>query len=101
MRGQIGLVTQEPLLFDDTVYNNIRYGRPQASREEVIEAARRAHAHRFIEKELTDGYETVVGTLGGRLSGGQRGSESRSPDARDPARPGDLDPRRGDEPDRS
>ncbi len=72
LRGQIGLVTQEPVLFDDTVFNNIRYGRPQASREEVIEAARRAHAHRFIEKELTDGYETVVGTLGGRLSGGQR-----------------------------
>jgi len=65
-------VTQEPLLFDDTVFNNIRYGRPQASRDEVLEAAKRAHAHGFIEGELTDGYETVVGTLGGRLSGGQR-----------------------------
>jgi ATP-binding cassette subfamily B protein/subfamily B ATP-binding cassette protein MsbA len=72
LRGQIGLVTQEPLLFDDTVFNNIRYGRPQASRDEVLEAAKRAHAHGFIEGELTDGYETVVGTLGGRLSGGQR-----------------------------
>jgi ATP-binding cassette, subfamily B, bacterial MsbA len=72
LRGQIGLVTQEPLLFDDTVFNNIRYGRPRAGREEVIDAARRAHAHGFIESELTDGYETVVGTLGGRLSGGQR-----------------------------
>jgi ATP-binding cassette subfamily B protein/subfamily B ATP-binding cassette protein MsbA len=72
LRGQIGLVTQEPLLFDDTVFNNIRYGRPRAGRDEVIEAARRAHAHHFIESELTDGYETVVGTLGGRLSGGQR-----------------------------
>ena len=72
LRGQIGLVTQEPLLFDDTVFNNIRYGRPRARRDEVIEAARRAHAHNFIEAELTDGYETVVGTLGGRLSGGQR-----------------------------
>ncbi len=72
LRGQIGLVTQEPVLFDDTVYNNIRYGRPQASREEVVEAAQRAHAHRFIEKELGEGYETIVGTLGGRLSGGQR-----------------------------
>jgi ATP-binding cassette subfamily B protein/subfamily B ATP-binding cassette protein MsbA len=72
LRGQIGLVTQEPLLFDDTVFNNIRYGRPQASRDEVIEAAQRAHAHKFIESELTDGYQTVVGTLGGRLSGGQR-----------------------------
>ena len=63
---------RKPLLFDDTVFNNIRYGRPRASREEVIEAAKRAHAHRFIERELPDGYETVVGTLGGRLSGGQR-----------------------------
>ena len=72
LRGQIGLVTQEPLLFDDTVFDNIRYGRPRASRDEVIEAAQRAHAHGFIETELTDGYETVVGTLGGRLSGGQR-----------------------------
>ena len=72
LRGQIGLVTQEPLLFDDTVFNNIRYGRPRAGRDEVIEAAKRAHAHNFIESELTDGYETVVGTLGGRLSGGQR-----------------------------
>jgi ATP-binding cassette subfamily B protein/subfamily B ATP-binding cassette protein MsbA len=72
LRGQIGLVTQEPLLFDDTVFNNIRYGRPQASPDEVIEAAKRAHAHRFIESDLSDGYKTVVGTLGGRLSGGQR-----------------------------
>jgi ATP-binding cassette, subfamily B, bacterial MsbA len=72
LRQQIGLVTQEPLLFDDTVFNNIRYGRPHASREEVIEAARQAHAHRFIESDLPEGYDTVVGTLGGRLSGGQR-----------------------------
>ncbi|MGA2031485.1 MAG: ABC transporter ATP-binding protein [Thermoguttaceae bacterium] len=72
LRGQIGIVTQEPLLFDDTVLNNIRYGRRQASREEIVEAAKRAHAHRFIESELPNGYETVVGTLGGRLSGGQR-----------------------------
>jgi ATP-binding cassette subfamily B protein/subfamily B ATP-binding cassette protein MsbA len=72
LRGQIGLVTQDPILFDDTVYNNIRYGRPQASRGEIIEAAKRAHAHRFIESELPQGYDTVVGALGGRLSGGQR-----------------------------
>ena len=72
LRGQIGLVTQETVLFDDTVFNNIRYGAPQATREEVIEAAKQAHAHRFIEHELPDGYETVAGTLGGRLSGGQR-----------------------------
>jgi ATP-binding cassette subfamily B protein/subfamily B ATP-binding cassette protein MsbA len=72
LRSQIGLVTQEPLLFDDTVMNNIRYGSPGASDEAVIEAAKQAHAHRFIEEELPEGYQTVVGPLGGQLSGGQR-----------------------------
>jgi ATP-binding cassette subfamily B protein/subfamily B ATP-binding cassette protein MsbA len=72
LRGQIGLVTQETLLFDDTVLNNIRYGSPHATREHVIAAAERAHAHRFITDRLEHGYETVVGPRGGRLSGGQR-----------------------------
>ena len=72
LRSQIGLVTQEPLLFDDTVLNNIRYGSPGATRQQVIDAARKAHAHRFIEDLLEHGYETNVGQLGGRLSGGQR-----------------------------
>lgn len=72
LRGQIGLVTQEPVLFDDTVLNNIRYGSPQATREQAIEAAKQAHAHWFIEHELSDGYETIVGPMGGQLSGGQR-----------------------------
>lgn len=72
LRGQIGLVTQEPVLFDDTVSENIRYGSPQATREQVIEAAKQAHAHWFIEHELADGYETIVGPMGGQLSGGQR-----------------------------
>ncbi len=72
LRNQIGLVTQEPLLFDDTVFNNIRYGSPTATRQQVIDAARKAHAHRFIEDLLEQGYETNVGQLGGRLSGGQR-----------------------------
>ncbi|MHB8898715.1 MAG: ABC transporter ATP-binding protein [Thermoguttaceae bacterium] len=72
LRSQIGLVTQEPLLFNDTVLNNIRYGSPQANREQAIEAARQAHAHWFIEHELAAGYETVVGPMGGQLSGGQR-----------------------------
>ncbi len=72
LRGQIGLVTQDPLLFDDTVLNNIRYGTPQATDAEVVEAAKRAHAHRFIEKELPAGYQTAIGPLGGQLSGGQR-----------------------------
>jgi len=72
LRRQIGLVTQETVLFDDTIFNNIRYGAPEASPERVIDAARQAHAHRFIETELPQGYETSAGALGNCLSGGQR-----------------------------
>jgi ATP-binding cassette, subfamily B, bacterial MsbA len=72
LRKQIGVVTQETVLFDDTVYNNIRYGAPRARREDVIAAAKQAHAHKFIEDRLNDGYETRVGFGGGGLSGGQR-----------------------------
>jgi len=72
LRRQIGMVTQESLLFDDTIYNNIRYGSPRATRQEVIEAAKAAHAHQFIETRLEDGYETLAGSMGNRLSGGQR-----------------------------
>ena len=72
LRRQIGLVTQEPVLFDDTVFNNIRYGSPHATAEQVIQAAKQAHAHRFIEQELPHGYDSSVGPMGGQLSGGQR-----------------------------
>jgi ATP-binding cassette subfamily B protein/subfamily B ATP-binding cassette protein MsbA len=72
LRERIGVVTQETLLFDDTVAENIRYGRLEATPAEVIEAAERAHAHRFITDVLADGYETRVGQGGNRLSGGQR-----------------------------
>jgi ATP-binding cassette subfamily B protein/subfamily B ATP-binding cassette protein MsbA len=72
LRERIGLVSQETLLFDDSVYENIRYGRFEASDQEIEEAARRAHAHRFITETLTEGYDTVVGPGGNRLSGGQR-----------------------------
>jgi subfamily B ATP-binding cassette protein MsbA len=72
LRGQIGIVAQETLLFDDTVLNNIRYGSPHATREQVVAAAEQAHAHRFIEEKLSAGYETVVGQRGNKLSGGQR-----------------------------
>lgn len=72
LRAQIGLVTQETLLFDDTVFNNIRYGSPHATKEQVLEASRQAHAHRFIETKLENGYETIVGPQGSFLSGGQR-----------------------------
>ncbi|MEA1950100.1 MAG: ABC transporter ATP-binding protein [Planctomycetota bacterium] len=72
VRGQVGLVSQETLLFDDTIENNIRYGSPLATHEQVVEAAKQAYAHQFIENELCDGYQTVAGPLGSRLSGGQR-----------------------------
>lgn len=72
LRRTIGMVTQQTLLFDDTVLNNIRYGSPSATREQVIEAAQKAHAHRFIAEKLEDGYDTVVGPGGNRLSGGER-----------------------------
>jgi ATP-binding cassette subfamily B protein/subfamily B ATP-binding cassette protein MsbA len=72
LRGQIGIVTQETLLFDDTVENNIRYGKFSATGEEIRAAAERAHAHRFIVEQLENGYETLVGPGGNRLSGGQR-----------------------------
>ncbi len=72
LRRQIGLVTQETVLFEDTILNNIRYGSPHATREEAIEAAKQAHAHSFIERDLPQGYDTDAGALGNRLSGGQR-----------------------------
>jgi ATP-binding cassette subfamily B protein/subfamily B ATP-binding cassette protein MsbA len=72
LRSMIGIVAQQAMLFDDTVLANIRYGTPGASDAEVFEAARKAHAHRFIEEKLESGYATVVGERGGRLSGGQR-----------------------------
>ncbi len=71
LRSQIGIVLQDTYLFSDTVMNNIRFGRPQASDEEVREAARLAHADDFIQR-LPAGYETVLGEHGSGLSQGQR-----------------------------
>lgn len=71
LRRNIGMVQQDVYLFSDTVANNIAYGRPGASREEIIEAARLAGADEFIS-ELEDGYDTYVGERGARLSGGQK-----------------------------
>jgi len=71
LRRQIGIVSQEVLLFHDTVAANIRYARPDASMEEVETAAKAAHAHGFI-LELSKGYDTLVGDRGSLLSGGQR-----------------------------
>jgi subfamily B ATP-binding cassette protein MsbA len=71
LRGLMGIVSQETVLFHDTVRANIAYGRPDATDAEVEAAARAAHAHEFVTR-LTDGYETVVGERGVQLSGGQR-----------------------------
>ncbi len=71
LRHQIGIVLQDSFLFSDTVMNNIRYGRPDATDEEVIAAAQLAHADDFISR-LQDGYQTVLGERGAGLSQGQR-----------------------------
>jgi subfamily B ATP-binding cassette protein MsbA len=71
LRSQIGIVTQETVLFNDTVRNNIAYGQPHVSQKRVEEAARAAHAYEFI-RGLPDGYNTMIGERGVRLSGGER-----------------------------
>ena len=71
LRRHIGIVSQESVLFDDTVYHNLLLSRPDATRQEVEAAARAAYAHDFIMK-LSDGYDTIVGERGASLSGGQR-----------------------------
>lgn len=70
-RSLLGMVTQESVLFNDSIYNNILIGKPDASREEVITAAKIANAHQFIS-ELSDGYDTNIGDDGNKLSGGQK-----------------------------
>jgi ATP-binding cassette subfamily B protein len=71
LRAQIGIALQEAVLFGGTVRDNIRFGRGDASEEEVLEASRAAQAHEFIE-ELPQGYDTIIGQRGVNLSGGQR-----------------------------
>ena len=71
LRQQIGIVTQETFLFHETIFKNIAYGKLDATREEVIEAAKQAYAHDFIMAQK-DGYDTIVGDRGCQLSGGQQ-----------------------------
>ncbi|MCK9180391.1 MAG: ABC transporter ATP-binding protein [Bacteroides sp.] len=71
LRSIIGNVNQEAILFNDTFFNNIAFGAPNATREDVIEAAKIANAHEFI-METTEGYDSNIGDRGGKLSGGQR-----------------------------
>ncbi|MCM3755097.1 ATP-binding cassette domain-containing protein, partial [Bacillus licheniformis] len=71
LRASIGIVPQDTVLFNDSIYYNIAYGRPTATRDEVVAAARAAHIHDFIES-LPKGYDTPVGERGLKLSGGER-----------------------------
>jgi ATP-binding cassette, subfamily B, bacterial MsbA len=71
LRNQIALVTQQTILFNDTVWNNISYGSLKCSDEEIVEAAKAANAHDFIER-LPKGYLTIIGEQGVKLSGGER-----------------------------
>jgi ATP-binding cassette subfamily B protein len=71
LRDQIGIVLQDPFLFNGSIADNIAYGKPGATPDEVLAAARAAHAHEFVV-DLPDGYDTLVGERGTRLSGGER-----------------------------
>jgi subfamily B ATP-binding cassette protein MsbA len=71
LRSQFGIVSQEVILFNDTVIANIAYGKPEADSQEIIAASKAAYAHEFIV-ELPQGYDTIIGERGVRLSGGQR-----------------------------
>jgi subfamily B ATP-binding cassette protein MsbA len=71
LRRQIAIVTQEPILFNDTIRDNIAYGRHDAREADIVAAAQAAYAHEFITG-FPDGYDTLIGELGGRLSGGQK-----------------------------
>lgn len=71
LRGQIAFVSQEAVLFHDTIFNNIAFGQPSSDMDKVINAAKIANAHRFIE-ESENGYDTIIGDRGMKLSGGQR-----------------------------
>lgn len=72
IRKQIGYIPQEPVLFDDSILNNIRYGIPEATREQVVNAAKQANVHDFVMDTLPKQYDTIVGERGVALSGGQK-----------------------------
>jgi ABC-type multidrug transport system, ATPase and permease components len=71
LRSQIGMVSQDVVLFDDSIRNNIAFGREHATDEDIIRAARLAYAHDFVER-FPQGYQTIVGEKGVKLSGGER-----------------------------
>ncbi|MGV3640985.1 MAG: ATP-binding cassette domain-containing protein, partial [Adhaeribacter sp.] len=71
LREQMGVVTQESILFNDTIYNNIAFNKTDATEADIIAAAKIANAHEFI-MQTPEGYQTLIGDRGGKLSGGQR-----------------------------
>ena len=71
LRDHIAIVTQEPILFNDTIRNNIAYGNQNATEDDILDAAKAAYAYDFIES-FPKGFDTVIGELGGRLSGGEK-----------------------------
>ena len=71
VRAQMSIVTQEPILFNDTIAANIALGKPDATQEEIVQAAKIANAHDFITKK-EEGYQTNIGDRGSKLSGGER-----------------------------
>ncbi len=83
LRRQVAVVLQDTFLFNTTVRENLLYGKPDATEEEVLAAAKAAHAHEFIE-DLPDGYDTEIGERGVRLSGGQK--QTAGPGPRHPGR---------------
>ena len=93
LRGRIGMVLQDTWLFEGTIRDNIVYGRPDATEDEMLEAARATFVDRFVHS-LPDGYDTVVDEDGCNLSAGERQLRHHRPGV--PGRPGAADPRRGD-----
>ena len=72
LRAHIGIVAQDTTLFNDTIFHNIAYGKPDATKEDVERVAKMANIHNFISKDLPEGYETIVGERGVKLSGGEK-----------------------------
>tara|TARA_B100000945_G_scaffold307763_1_gene296621 strand:+ start:5833 stop:7869 length:2037 start_codon:yes stop_codon:yes gene_type:complete len=72
LRARIAMVTQNAIMFDDSILNNLRYGKRDATLAQIQDAARKAKAHQFIESKLEEGYDTIIGEGGSKLSGGQR-----------------------------
>lgn len=72
LRSHIGIVAQDTTLFNDTIFHNIAYGKPDATKEDVVRVAKMANIHNFISRDLPAGYETMVGERGVKLSGGEK-----------------------------